>query len=399
MEKTSKSNGRVKVGIYLCAILMMGAIGVSSNLTNITNAFPGVSPTTIVAYMVSIPCLIVIPMTIITGKLMGSIPKKTLMIIGVLLWLVGGVVPVAMNSLGAIFVMRIIFGIGLGMVQSLCAALVTENFEDPAERGKTMGTMTAFQMLGAILFSIIAGNLGTIQWNIAFLVHLMAVISLIAAIVCIPYRKPEKIAKTGEKVKFHPTGMMWIWAIAFFVYMIAGQTYSNSASAIIAEKGLGGSAAAGYSLAIFALGGLIMGFIFGKILQACKKLTLSIGCILLAASYLIMTFAPNIGVSYLGAFVCGLAFSICMPCILTGAGNSVEQSSSDMAVSIATCLQNAGMAICPYIVAPVGAALAVSTGGGFSENQWAMIFAVIVVVILAIVFGIITAIGGKNKAA
>lgn len=387
MEKTSK--GRVKVGIYLCAILMMGVIAVSSNIANIIAAFPEANQTTVTTYLISIPCLIVIPMTLITGRLMRSIPKKTLMLIGVLLWLVGGVLPFFMNSLNMILVMRVIFGIGLGMVQSLCAALVVENFEDSNERGKIMGNMTAFQMLGAIIFSLVAGNLGTISWHVAFLVHLMAIISLIATIVCIPYKKPEKVTESGEKVKFKPTGMMWVWCIAFFVYMIAGQTYSNTASSIITELNLGGSAAAGYSLALFALGGLIMGFVFGKVLGACKRMTLTVGCLLLAVSYLIMTFAPNLALSYVGAFVCGLAFSICMPCILTGAGSSVDQDSSEMATSIATCLQNAGMAICPYIVTPAGAALAASAGGKLISNQWSMIFAVIVVVILAVVFMII----------
>lgn len=40
MEKTV-NKGKVKVGIYLCAILMMGAIAVSSNLANLIAAFPG----------------------------------------------------------------------------------------------------------------------------------------------------------------------------------------------------------------------------------------------------------------------------------------------------------------------------------------------------------------------
>ncbi|MCI8991596.1 MAG: MFS transporter [Eubacterium sp.] len=393
MEKTA-NKGKVKVGIYLCAILMMGVIAVSSNIANIIGAFPEANQTMVITYLISIPCLIVIPMTLITGRLMRSVPKKTLMIAGVLLWLIGGVVPFFMDSLNAILAMRVIFGIGLGMVQSLCAALVVENFEDPNERGKVMGTMTAFQMLGAIIFALVAGNLGTISWNVAFLVHLVAIISLIATVVCIPYKKPEKVTETGEKVTFKPTGMMWVWCIAFFIYMIAGQTYSNSASSIITELNLGGSAAAGYSLALFALGGLIMGFIFGKILSACKRLTLTVGCLLLAVSYLIMTYAPNLALSYVGAFVCGLAFSICMPCILTGAGSSVDQASSEMATSIATCLQNAGMAICPYIVTPAGVALAAAAGGKLIPNQWSMIFAVIIVVILAVVFMIINL---KNK--
>ena len=387
MEKTV-NKGRVKIGIYLCAILMMGAIAVSSNLGNLITAFPEANQTMVITYMISVPCLIVIPMTILSGVLMRYVPSKVLMIVGVLLWLIGGTVPYFMDSLTAILGMRVIFGIGLGLVQSLCSALIVENFEDPEERGKIMGNQTAFQMLGAIIFSIVAGNLGTIRWNIAFLVHLIAIISLIAAITCLPYRKPQNVTTTGEKAKFQPTGMMWVWCISFFIFMIAGQSYSNFASSIITERNLGGSAEAGYSLALFALGGLIMGFVFGKIAKNCKKLTLTVGCVLLAISYIIMTLAPNLAASYVGAFVCGLAFSICMPCIMTGAGNSVAVTSSAMAVSIATCLQNAGMSICPYIVTPIGSALNASNPS-FSINQWGMIAAMVIILVFAVVFAIV----------
>lgn len=392
MEKNN--NERVKIGIYLCAILMMGAIAVASNVASIVAAFPEAGQTKVIAYLISAPCLVVILVTLVTGKLMDSIPKKTLMIAGVLFWLIGGVLPYFMESLGLILVMRLIFGIGVGIVQSLCPALVVENFEVPAERAKVMGNMTAFQMLGAVFFSLVSGNLGRISWNIAFLVHLIAIVSLIAAITCIPYKQPVKTKTSGEKLKFQPTAMMWVWCAAFFIYMSGAQTYANFTSSIITERGLGGSVAAGYSLACFAFGGFIMGFIFGKIADICKKLTLTVGCVVLSASFLIMTFASNLPTSYVGAFICGLAFSICMPCILNGAGGAVSQSSSGMAVSIATCMQNAGMTVCPYIVMAGGAAFTAS--GTLSGTQGAMLFAIIILLALAVAFTIIAFAGNKK---
>ena len=384
------SKGRIKMGIYLCAILMMGVIAVSSNIANIIAHFApqGVDQTLIITYLISVPCLVVIPVTIITGVLFKYVAKKILMIVGVLCWLIGGVTPYFMGDLSAILGMRVIFGVGVGMVQTCCNALVVENFEDPAERDKVMGTMNSFQMLGAIFFSIVAGNLGSIGWNIAFLVHLMALVSLIACFACVPYRKPVTVTETGEKVKFKPTAMMWIWVISYFIYMIAGQTYSNFASSIITEKGLGTSAAAGYSRALFAFGGFVCGFLFAKIAKACKRLTLTVGCVLLAISYVIMTFAPSLVVSYIGAFVCGLAFSICMPCLVNGTANSVDVASSGMAVSIATCLQNAGMAICPYIVTPLGGMIA-NPAAGFTVNQGGMIVGAIIIAVFAVLFAII----------
>ena len=330
-----KNNNMVKLGIYSCALLMMGAIGVASNLSNIMAAFPAVSPTTMVFYMISIPCLIVIPVTIITGKLMETIAKKTLVIIGILFWLVGGTAPFFMNNLFAIIAMRCLIGIGVGMVQTLTAALVVENFESQEERNKTMGNVAAFQMLGCIIFSLVAGYLGSIGWKVAFLVHLIAVVSLFGAILLLPHNKP--VSTSGKKAKFKATPAMWIWTISFFVFMAGGQTYANSASAIITEMGLGNSVQAGYSLAIFA---------------------------------------------FIGAFLFGCALSICIPSLINGAAGSVDNESSSMAVSIATCLQNIGMALCPYIVNPLGAGIA--TDGGLTANQGAMIVGTIIMLIVAV---------------
>jgi len=394
MDKNN--NSKIKIGIYLCAILMMGAIAVASNIASIAAAFPEAGQTKVVAYMISAPCLVIILVTLLSGKLMDSIPKKTLMVAGTLLWLIGGTLPYFMSSLELILVMRLIFGVGVGIIQTLCPALVIENFNDPAERAKIMGNMTAFQMLGALFFSLVSGNLGKISWNIAFLVHLIAIVSLIAAFICIPYKQPVKAESPGKKIKFQPTTMMWIWCVAFFVYMSGAQTYANFAALLITERGLGDTAAAGYSLACFALGGFVMGFIFGKISDICKRFTFTVGCVILSGSFLIMVYAPNLPLSYMAAFMCGLAFSICMPCILNGAGGAVSQTSAGMAVSIATCMQNAGMTICPYLVTAGGAIF--TSSGTLTGTQGAMLFSIIILMVLAVLFTIIAFTGNKKTA-
>ncbi|OOB80600.1 MAG: transporter [Epulopiscium sp. Nuni2H_MBin003] len=379
-----ENKSRVKLGIYLCSLLMMGAIAVASNIANIMAAFPDVAPTTIVAYLISVPCLIVIPVTLITGKLMDSIAKKTLMIIGILFWLIGGVVPYFLTSLTSILVMRCIFGVGVGMVQTLCAALVVENFDDATERNQTMGNVAAFQMLGTVIFSLVAGNLGKLGWNVAFLVHLIAVVSLIGAIIFLPHKQPIK--STATATKFQPTSLMWTWAIIYMIFMVGGQTYANSAAALIEEMNLGDSVAAGYSLAIFAVGGLVMGLVYGKFAKKFGKATLSLGCCIMIVAFLLIALVPNLLVSYFGAFLCGVSLSICIPGAINGTAASVTPESSGMAVSVATCTQNIGMALCPYIVTPAGAMLVSATNPNYTVNQGALLCATGIVAVVAIMF-------------
>ncbi|MBE6046788.1 MAG: MFS transporter, partial [Clostridiales bacterium] len=114
------SKTKIKIGIYAMAVLMMGIVGVSGSLTVIGAQFSSASQSMIQS-IISIPCLAVLPTTLLSGKLMGNMPKKTLGVIGMVIFLVGGVVPVCLTSLPVILVFRGIFGIGVGLVQAVAS--------------------------------------------------------------------------------------------------------------------------------------------------------------------------------------------------------------------------------------------------------------------------------------
>lgn len=382
------SKTKAKLGVYSIAILMMGVIGVSSSLSTIAANFPEASQTMIMN-MISIPCLIIIPVTLITGKLMDFIAKKTLVVFGILFFLIGGIAPAFMDSLSIILILRGIFGIGVGLIQTLTSAIVAENFSGP-EKDEVQGNATSAQMLGCIIMSYVGGWLGSLSWNKVFLVHLIGFVSLIGVLAFVPYTKPIKSGIDNinkEKVKLAPA--TWFWSIACLVFFIAAQAYSNALSFLINEKSLGTAAQAGSGLAFFALGGFIMGLIFGKIIGKIKKATMSVGFIILGISYLIIAFATGMPMIYLGSFISGLAVSTIMPCIIVEAGNSVNPVSAGMAIAIATCFQNLGMFLSPYIINPI----AVIFGKNINNNQ--MIF--IICATLALILGGIAMIWGLNQ--
>lgn len=80
-----KSKGKIQVGIYLISILMMGVVGIASAISVIGANFPELSQTD-VQTLISIPCIIIIPVTLIVGKLMQVMSKKLLAIIGIILF-------------------------------------------------------------------------------------------------------------------------------------------------------------------------------------------------------------------------------------------------------------------------------------------------------------------------
>lgn len=352
-----KSKGSIQLGIYLVAILMMGVVGIASSLGVIGAHFPELSQTGVQGLM-SVPCIVIMVVTLLMGKLMDVCSKKVLTLLGIILFLVGGIGPAFMSSFNMMLVLRGVFGAGVGMLQVLCTALVAENFEG-AEREKVQGNLQAFQMLGCGIMVFVGGWLGSFGWNTAFYVHAIAVVSLIAALVLIPNVKPvaAKPAQTAEKPaeKAKLTGKMWVWMVVAFFVFCTGQVFSNSNAFLVVDKGIGDSAASGLGMAFFCAGGILMGLLYGKLAKALGKFTMAVGFFLVAASYIIMSFAPSIAVFYVGCLVYGLGLSVVMPNVFLNVGNSVEPAAVGLALSIATCMQNFGQFCSPYIVNPLAA--------------------------------------------
>ena len=322
------SKTRIKIGIYAMAVLMMGIVGVSGSLTVIGAQFPSASQS-LIQSIISIPCLAVLPTTILSGKLMDIMPKKTLGMIGMLIFLIGGVAPFMLTSLPVILVFRALFGIGVGIVQAVASALVAENFFGP-EREAVQGT------------------------NASFLVHGIAIASLIIAFICLPLVRISKgDDDTGRSVAQGKTRLnksSWSWAGITFLLFIGVQVYTVYISYVLSEKSIGGAAESGATVAVACIGGFIMGILYGKLAGRAGNLTFAIGLFVMALSYLILALAGSMFVIYIGGFVYGIAMAICMPAAFVNTANSVDAYSSAMALSITMCAQNLGQFVCPYIM-------------------------------------------------
>ena len=361
MNNKSNMNekAKVKIGIYAMAILMMGIVGVSGSLTVIGAQFPSASQSAIQS-IISIPCLAVLPTTILSGRLMSSMPKKTLGIIGMLIFLIGGVAPFAMTSLPVILVFRALFGIGVGIVQAVTSALVAENFFGP-EREAVQGTMTSAQMLGCAVMVFAGGWLGDVAWNASFLVHGIAILSLIIAFVCLPLAKAPKKDKGGtfafaedpdggNDTKTRLNKSSWSWAGITFALFIGVQVYTVYISYVLSEKSIGGASESGATVAVACVGGFIMGILYGKLAGKAGHLTFAVGLFIMALSYLILGLAGSMAMIYVGGFVYGIAMAICLPAAFVNTANSVDAFSSAMALSITMCAQNLGQFVCPYVM-------------------------------------------------
>jgi MFS family permease len=378
-----QSNEKIKLSIYSFSILMMGVIAIAGGMGVIAQNFPGKDINALIA-LPSVPIIIV---TIVAGKLQEYIPIKVLVVIGILCFLVGGILPAFMTDFSTILVMRVIFGVGVGLAQTLSSALVGMHF-DGAERQRVMGLQTSAQMIGAAVMMFASGYLARFGgWSGTFYVHLLAILSLIVVLLFLPMDKPLSKQKDGggapaEKVQL--TGAAICWALTLTIFFFGGMILAQFLALHMAEHNIGDAGVAGWGTMIFAIGGFLMGLAYGKLNSAAKNVTLSIGLFVGVIAYLLVGFSGNVAVTIAGSFLYGACVSIVMASVMTATAMSVSPVAIPLAIALTTCGQNIGSYICPYV--------SIAAAGLFGADITRNVF--IFGAILFGVMGIITLIWG-----
>lgn len=387
------AKGRIKLSIYAIALLMMGVIGITSALATIGANFPDASQT-MIQNLISVPCFAIIPTTLIVGKVMEYVPKKIIAVTGAVCFLAGGLVPAFLTtSFGLILVMRAVLGVGVGISQVVSTALVADNFSGE-EQQKVQGTLQASQMGGVAVMVFAGGWLADIQWNYVFYVHIMAILTLAAALFVLPMQKvAAKNEVSGEKQSVHLTKATWLWVVFMFAVFVSIQVYSIFLSFLVQERGLGTAADAGLGLAFFAVGGVVTGLLYSRLVRASRHCSVAVGCLMLAVSYFVMAYAGNMILCHIGSLLLGMAVSVIVPGVMIYTGHTVDPFSVGMAISLVTCAQNFGQCVCAYIVNPLTALISNGSNVNFAAFMLAGLLAAVLTVIM-LVWGM-----RKNKAA
>lgn len=372
---------RIKVPILAFSLLLMGIIGISGGLSVIGGHFEGLDQTT-VQLLFTFPCIMVIPATLAAGKLQEYVSQKALVVAGILLFLVGGVVPAFLDSFAAIFILRGLLGIGTGLMQPLATSLITRYYAGDA-RTAAMGQQTAAQMLGCAAMVLLGGFLADLHWSFVFFTHLVALIPLVLVLLWLPREAParrEKATLSGEKAKtggVRLTKALFAWAGITFLFYIGGQVFSTFISFFVAAHGLGTAAQSGQTVTFFALGGFLAGLLYGRFSRLTKKQTLATGFLLCAVSFFGMAFSGNIWLVYAFSLLCGMAFAVIMPSLFLEVSHSVDARSVPMAFSVVMCAQNLAMFLSPSLVTPLARAL------GGEVNRTAMLAAGVMLAAMA----------------
>ncbi len=192
-----------------------------------------------VQLIVCMPALFIVITNMFFGRLAARFGARTLTMIGLLLYTVGGTAAGLFNAIWGVLIMRALVGIGVGIIMPLSTGLLTYYFP-PERREGLMGLSSAANQLGGVVATLLSGILANISWRLSFMVYLMGLISIVLCLIFMPNDRIRESAAQGSA----PARSGEVWRrnrkhiVCMFLLMTAFFIYPANFAIVTAAEGV-----------------------------------------------------------------------------------------------------------------------------------------------------------------
>ncbi len=334
--------------VVLAVTSLVYGNGVASPaLADIAKAFPEQSPERI-QLIVTIPPLLIVLSTLVCGQLSRVMRKKTLVLIGMILFGIGGFAPALFGGMTFILVMRGVFGAGCGFLTPLSQGLIADYFEG-RDREVFMGYRSSVAGIFGMFFTMAGGYLCAMHWRHTFYAYLIVV--PVALLVWIKMPEPERQKSAGRDTSAGLTRSMWFYVVMYFLYNVAMMCFLTNAAFVMAASNVGSAGTIGFVMTVSLLGGIAGGLLLGFTTKMFRNFTLVLALGFLALGFTLLNYVNTVVTFTIASAIWGLGFGTFNPAIALKIIGSVRKEAATLALAVLTAAMGIGQFISPMVYA------------------------------------------------
>lgn len=331
------------------ATVMAGA-AISPALGVIAKAFPDASQTRI-KLILTVPAITIIPFTFLTSYLTTKLRKRTVVMIGLSSYLIGGLGPQFMPSIELIILFRLILGASVGILMPLSESLIYDYYTG-RERAQMMGYNAAFSNFGGIITMLLAGWLATFSWRLPFNVYLLGILIFLLVLFFLPKGSVTHPPLNEKGLKIPPA--VYGYSLAMGAVMLAYYAVPTNIALYLEQTHLGGPALAGTIVSFASIGGMLTSFFLVHIIEFLKKHLIPVMLLAMALSFFLLSITSYVPVVIIGVCFIGFAQGSLFPVLTMKALDTVKLHQTDRAIAIATTFIFSGQFLSPILLDLVG---------------------------------------------
>ena len=312
-----------RITLMCTTSLQMAAIGMSPMLSSMAKAFPEASTQTIQLVMV-LPALLVAIIGFVFAFLSNRVPNNILAGAGGLIGVLMGVGACFFHpSVGMLCFWSAVLGVANGLTANGQTTLVNKLFTKK-ERPGVLGFQTFSTNLFAMLMTLIGGILTDVQWNLGYLVYLIALPGMIGCFLFLPnVVKPhprtlepeegEENAPENAGASHVRFGTVFLTVLCAASVNLIWNICTTNMSMFVTEEGLGTATQAGTAMTVLLLSGAVVGIFFGLLYKRFRRWLIVLAFVIMGAGYTAVFFTRTY---WMLLVVCGL-FGWCISTIMS----------------------------------------------------------------------------------
>ena len=302
------SNLKLKATVLsISLITILGSTAVSPALAGMKTAFPMYSDA-MIQLILTIPPLFIIPCCFLCNVLAARWGKKHVLILGIILYLTGGIGAGAMPGFYGVLAARALLGVACGLITPLAQALISSNFEGET-RDRLMSYSASASYLMGIIASFVVAWLAAANWRLAFLIYLIALAVLILNLKYLPGdHKSSAESFQGREAEVNWKAYLVIGGMA--LVNVAFYTFSTSIALHLKGEAIGNDTTSGYVVSVFMAAGFLMGFAVPELRKRVKYFTVTVACLMMGAGYCGLAVLHTLPLIIVSAALIGASYSI-----------------------------------------------------------------------------------------
>ena len=336
----------IKASILSISLLtVMASAAISPALAGIRRAFSATDPT-LIKLVLTLPSLLIIPFSLLCGWLVQRMKKRNILLIGLVIYFLGGVGGAFAHSITQLLIIRALFGIGVGLIIPLSTSLIADFYEG-LDRAKMMGYSGSVSHFGGVVFLLFSGWLTAISWRYAFGVYALSLLIFLMIFLWLP--EPEMKRPAGLVKSKLPAGV-YLCAVLGALMMVAFYAAPTNLAMFIEGFKSARPGIAGYFLSAMTLVGVFSGIILAHLMRWLRAYCATIAIASMALGYGLLSMSFSLSGVLAAMFCIGFSSGVLMPLILLEVARLAAQESRVMAMAVVSVGIYLGQFLSPVIL-------------------------------------------------
>ena len=345
-----------RTSILALSLVLITSFSISSALPAMFDYYQGY-PKEQIELLVSLPSFGIMIMLVLNGVLERLLPERLQISLGLVILSIGGTAPFWYQDYNFVFAMRLLFGLGVGMINAKDISIISERYHGKT-RIQMLGLRGSAEVVGASILTLMVGQLLSFGWTATFLAYSAGFLVLILYLLFVPYGKEKKETKKKEVESARLTGQMkgliFLLAVEAAVVVCTNTAITIRIPSLMVERGLGDAQLSSLVLSIMQLIGILAGVSFSFFISLFKERLLLWSGITFGLGQIVIALSPSLGVMVVGSIVAGFSYSVALTTVFQLLSERIPAKLLNQATSFAVLGCSFGAFTTPFILGAIG---------------------------------------------